>query len=129
MLAYSYPLLSVFWTMLWFFLFVMYIWIFFVVVIDVFRSHDMGGWAKAGWLIFLIFLPLLGILVYLIARGGSMQERRVAEVRQQDAEFQSYVQDVAKTGAADELTKLDDLKSRGVITEAEFQAQKAKILG
>jgi len=128
MAAYTYPLLSVFWTLLWFFCFVLFIWLFVVVVIDVFRSHDMGGWGKAGWLIFLIVLPLIGILVYLIARGGSMQERRVAEMRQQEREFRSYVQDVAQSSSADELAKLADLRARGVLTEEEFQAQKAKIL-
>ncbi|HXX88653.1 MAG TPA: SHOCT domain-containing protein [Acidimicrobiales bacterium] len=128
MAAYTYPLLSVFWTLLWFFCFVLFIWLFVVVVIDVFRSHDMGGWGKAGWLIFLIVLPLIGILVYLIARGGSMQERRVAEMRQQERELRSYVQDVAQSSSADELAKLADLRARGVLTEEEFQAQKAKIL-
>jgi hypothetical protein len=126
--ASDYPLLSVFWTMLLFFGFFLFLWLFIVVVIDVFRSHDMGGFAKALWLIFLIILPILGIIIYLIARGGSMHERQVAQMRQQDQEFRSYVQEAAGGGTADELAKLADLKAKGVISDAEFDAQKAKLL-
>ncbi|HYA69311.1 MAG TPA: SHOCT domain-containing protein [Acidimicrobiales bacterium] len=128
MLGYSYPLLNVFWTLLRFFALVLFIWLFITVVIDVFRSHDLGGWGKAGWLIFFIVLPIIGLLVYLIARGGSMHERQVASLRQQEQEFRSHVQDVTSTSTADELVKLDDLRKRGVITEEEFQAQKVKLL-
>jgi hypothetical protein len=126
--ASDYPLLSIFWTMLLFFGFFLFLWLFIVVVIDVFRSHDMGGFAKALWLIFLIVFPILGIIIYLIARGGSMHERQVAQMRQQDQEFRSYVQETAGGGTADELAKLADLKAKGVITDAEFDAQKAKLL-
>ena len=126
--ASDYPLLSVFWTMLLFFAFFLFLWLFIVIVIDVFRSHDMGGFAKALWLIFLIVLPVLGIIIYLIARGGSMHERQVAQMRQQDQEFRSYVQEAAGGGTADELTKLADLKAKGVISDAEFETQKAKLL-
>jgi len=127
--ASDYPLLSVFWTMLLFFGFFLFLWIFIVVVMDVFRSHDMGGWGKAGWVIFLIILPVIGIIVYLIARGGSMHERQVAQMRQQEQEFRSYVQETAGGGGtADELAKLADLKAKGVINDAEFAAQKAKLL-
>ena len=128
MLAYTYPLLDAFWTMLWFFLFFLWIWLLVVIFMDIFRSHDMGGWAKAGWFIFILVLPFLGVLVYLIARGGSMQERRAADMRQQEQEFRQYVQQAA-VGSADELAKLADLKAKGVITDAEFEAGKAKILG
>jgi hypothetical protein len=126
--ASDYPLLSVFWTMLLFFGFFLFLWLFIVVVIDVFRSHDMGGFAKALWLIFLIILPILGIIIYLIARGGSMHERQVAQMRQQESDFRAAVQDAAGGGTADELAKLADLKAKGVITDAEFEAQKAKLL-
>ena len=127
--ASDYPLLSVFWTMLLFFGFFLFLWIFIVVVMDVFRSRDMGGWGKAGWVIFLIILPVIGIIVYLIARGGSMHERQVAQMRQQEQEFRSYVQETAGGGGtADELAKLADLKAKGVINDAEFAAQKAKLL-
>jgi len=127
--ASDYPLLSIFWTMLLFFGFFLFLWLFIIVVIDVFRSHDMGGFAKALWVIFLIIFPIVGIIVYLIARGGSMHERQVAQMRQQDKEFREYVQDAAGGGGtADELAKLADLKAKGVITEDEFTAQKAKLL-
>jgi hypothetical protein len=129
MLAYTYPLLDIFWTMLWFFCFFIYIWLLVIVFTDIFRSHDMGGWAKAGWVIFVILLPFLGILVYLIARGGKMSEHRMADAKQADQEFRAYVQDATKGGnTADELSKLADLRSQGVITDAEFESQKSKLL-
>jgi Short C-terminal domain/Phospholipase_D-nuclease N-terminal len=129
MLAYTYPLLDIFWTMLWFFCFFIYIWLLVIIFSDIFRSHDMGGWAKAGWVLFVIVLPFLGILVYLIARGGKMHERQMRDATQAQQEFDSYVRDVAGSGgAADQLSKLADLRQRGVITDAEFEAQKAKIL-
>jgi hypothetical protein len=129
-LAYNYPLGGVFLTMLWFFLWVIWIIILFRVIFDIFRSHDMGGWAKAFWLIFVIFLPFLGVLVYLIARGGKMADRDARDASNQEQAFRSYVQDVAASApnSADELAKLADLKAKGVITDAEFEQQKAKIL-
>jgi ABC-type multidrug transport system fused ATPase/permease subunit len=129
MLAYDYPLLGVFWTMLWFFLFFIWIWILITVFADIFRSHDIGGFAKALWVIFVIVLPFLGVLVYLIARGKSMQERAVQRANRQEQEFRGYVQEAAgSSGTADQLAKLADLKDRGVLTDAEFEAEKAKIL-
>jgi Short C-terminal domain/Phospholipase_D-nuclease N-terminal len=128
MLAYTYPLLDIFWTMLWFFCFFIYIWLLVIVFSDIFRSHDMGGLAKAGWVIFVIIVPFLGILVYLIARGGKMHERQVRDATQAQQEFDSYVRSVAGSGSADQLQKLADLKQQGAITDAEFEAQKAKIL-
>jgi len=129
MFASDYPLLSVVWTMLVFFGFFLFLWLFIIIVMDVFRSHDMGGFAKALWVIFLIVLPIIGIIVYLIARGGSMHERQVAQMRQQQQDFDAYVKQAAGgSGAADELTKLADLKAKGVITDDEFAAQKAKLL-
>ncbi len=130
MFAYSYPLLGIFWTMLWFFAFFIWIWLLIVVFTDIFRSHDMGGFAKALWCIFIIILPLLGVLIYLIARGGSMQERQARVAQQQDQAFREYVQDAASSGgnSADQLAKLAQLKDSGAITDAEFQAGKAKIL-
>ena len=130
MLAYTYPLLSLFWTMLLFFGFVVWIWLLIVVFGDIFRSHDIGGFAKALWVLLVIFLPLLGVLIYLIARGGKMQERAAQDARQQQQEFDTYVQEVAGSGAnpADQLTKLAQLRDEGVITEQEFQAQKAKVM-
>lgn len=131
MLAYTYPLLSLFWTMLLFFGFVVWIWLLIVVFGDIFRSHDIGGFAKAMWVLLVIFLPLIGVLIYLIARGGKMQDRAARDARQQQQEFDSYVQDVAGSGtsSADEVAKLAQLRDGGVITEPEFEAQKAKALG
>jgi Short C-terminal domain/Phospholipase_D-nuclease N-terminal len=130
MLAYTYPLLSIFWTMLEFFLFFLWIWLLIVIFGDIFRSHDMGGMAKALWVLFVIIIPYLGVLIYLIARGGSMHERAVAQAQQQQKAFDAYVKDAAGSsgGSADELAKLADLKARGVLTDAEFEAQKAKLL-
>jgi membrane protein implicated in regulation of membrane protease activity len=127
--GYSYPLLSVFWTILEIFLWVIWIWILIWIFIDIFRSHDLSGWAKALWFLFVLFIPLIGVLVYLIARGGKMQERAVKEAQQQDQQFRAYVQDAAgPQSPADQLTKLADLRDRGVITAEEFDREKAKIL-
>ena len=90
---------EVFWSMLWFFLFFIWIWILIVVFGDIFRSHDMGGWAKALWAIFIIFLPYLGVFVYLIARGGKMQEHAVEACASEDAQFRQYVQSAAGSSA------------------------------
>jgi hypothetical protein len=129
MLAYDYPLLDVFWTMLWIFLFIVWIWLLIAVFVDIFRSQDIGGGAKALWAIFVIVIPFLGVLIYLIARGSKMHERALQQAQQQEQEFRGYVQEVASpSGTADQLAKLADLKDRGVITDAEFEAEKAKIL-
>ena len=128
MFAYSYPLLGVFWTMLWFFLFFIWIWLLIVVFADIFRSHDMGGLAKALWVIFVIIAPFLGVFVYLIARGGKMSEHAAEQAQARDQQMRSYIQDAASGGPADELAKLNDLKNQGVLTDAEFDAAKAKLL-
>jgi len=127
--GYSYPLLSVFWTILEIFLWVIWIWILIWIFIDIFRSHDLSGWAKALWFLFVLFIPLIGVLVYLIVRGGKMQERAVQQAQRQDDQFRAYVQDAAgPQSSADQLTKLADLRDRGVITAEEFDREKAKIL-
>ena len=131
MLASSYPVLDAFLTMLYFFLFIIWIWLLITVFIDIFRSHDMGGVAKALWVLFVIILPFLGVFVYLIARGGKMHERAAQDAANQQKAFDEYVKQAAGTAGtstADQLAKLADLKSQGVITDAEFDAQKAKIL-
>ncbi len=129
MLADSYPLLDVFWTMLWFFLFFAWIWLLIIVFGDIFRSRDMSGWSKALWTIFVVLVPLFGVLVYLIARGGSMHERAATEAQQQDEAFRAYVQEAAgPQDSADELAKLAELKASGAITEEEFQTAKARVL-
>ena len=128
MLASSYPLLNLFWTMLMIFLFVFWIFILIQIVVDIFRSHDMGGCAKALWLIFILILPFLGVLVYLIARGGKMQQHQVEAAKEQQQAFNSYVQQAAGTSTADQLATLAKLKDDGTLTDAEFEAQKAKLL-
>src|ERR1700722_933731 len=129
MLANTYPLLDFLWTMIEIFFFIIWIWLAIMVFVDIFRSHDMGGLAKALWVLFIIILPFLGILVYLIARGSGMHQRAADQAARERQAFDSYVkQTVGSSGSADELAKLADLKEKGVITDAEFDAQKAKLL-
>ena len=130
MSAYIYPQGGIFWTMLELFLFIVWFWILIAIFGDIFRSHDMGGWAKALWVIFVVVLPFLGILIYLIARGGKMQERSLEQAQRQQKAFDAQVrQATGSSSQADELAKLADLKEKGALTDAEFQAQKAKLLG
>src|SRR5215813_8854862 len=126
----SYPLLDAFVTMLWFFLWILWLVLLFRIITDIFASHDLGGWGKAGWLIFVIILPFLGVFIYLIARGHKMTERDVEDAQARDQAMRAYVRDAAQGsgGTADELAKLADLRDRGVISEAEFQQSKAKVL-
>ena len=127
--SYSYPLLGAFWTVFEIFLWIIWIWILIYVFIDIFRSHDLSGWAKALWFVFVLFIPLIGVLVYLIARGGEMQQRAQQQAQQQDQEVRRYIQQTANEGnSADQLAKLADLRDRGVITADEFEREKAKIL-
>jgi Tfp pilus assembly protein PilO len=122
-------LLGAFWTILEIFLWVMWIWILAYIFIDIFRSRDLSGWAKALWFLFVLLIPLIGVLVYLIARGGSMHERAMQQAQQQDDQFRSYVQQAADSATpADQLAKLADLRDRGVINDQEFEREKAKIL-
>ncbi len=131
MLSYDYPLGGFFWSMLIFFIWIIWFMLLFQVFIDIFRSKDLGGWAKALWVIFVIVLPFLGIFVYLIARGKSMAERRMGEAIDQKKAMDAYVRETAGTSvsSADEIAKLAQLKDQGVLTDAEFAAQKAKLLG
>jgi hypothetical protein len=126
----GYPVLDVFWTMFEIFAFVVWFWLLFVVLTDVYRSRDLSGGAKAAWTIFVIFLPLIGILTYLIVRGRSMQQRAAQQAQQQDEAFRSYVQEATGTSpnSADQLAKLADLRQRGVISSAEFENEKSKVL-
>ena len=122
---------QVFWSFLWFFLFFIWIWLLIIVFADIFRSHDMNGWVKALWVIFVIIVPYLGVLVYLIARGHKMQEHAMQDAQRQDAAMRQYVQSVTATsgtGAADEIAHLAQLRDQGVITDAEFEQAKAKAL-
>jgi hypothetical protein len=123
------PILDFFWAMLMFFLFFAWIWILITVFIDIFRSHDLNGWEKALWVVFVLVLPLLGVLVYLIARGGKMQERQVKDAANQQAAWTSAVQDAASSDTStDQLTQLHKLHESGALTDDEYAAQKAKVL-
>jgi hypothetical protein len=127
--GYSYPLLGAFWTIFEIFLWIIWFWILITIFIDIFRSHDLSGWGKALWFLFVLFIPLIGVLVYLIVRGSSMHERAAQQARQQEREFRTYVQETAGSATtADQLAKLADLRDRGVITPQEFEREKAKIL-
>jgi hypothetical protein len=127
--ASSYPLLSIFWSIFIFALWVIWIWILVWIFIDIFRSHDLSGGAKALWFLFVLIIPLIGVLVYLIARGGSMHERAVQQARQEDRELRAYVRDAADTpSSADQLAKLAELRDRGAISPEEFERAKAKVL-
>jgi hypothetical protein len=122
---------QVLWDMLWFFLFLVWIWLLITVFADIFRSPDLGGWAKALWTIFVIVLPYLGVFVYLIARGHKMQEHAVQQAKAQDAAAREYIQSVSggSKSVADEVARLAELRDKGVLTDEEFQAAKAKALG
>jgi Short C-terminal domain len=127
----SYPLLNVFWTIFEVFLWVTWFWILITVFIDIFRSPDLSGGAKALWFLFVLVIPLIGVLVYLIARGGSMHERAARQAQQQDVEARRYIQQAAAespASTADQLAKLADLRDRQVISAAEFDREKAKVL-
>ena len=131
MLASDFGSGQVFWSMLWFFVFFIWIWLLITVFADIFRSNDLSGWAKALWSIFVILVPYLGVFVYLIARGHKMSEHALEAAQAQDAAARQYIQSTVAqsgTGAADEIARLADLKAKGVIDDAEFQQAKAKLL-
>ena len=130
-LADSYPAGGIFLTMLWFFLFVIWIWILITIFADIFRRHDISGWIKALWIIFVIILPYLGVLIYLIAEHKGMAERSLQQAQKQKADFDTYVQSVATpgAGAATEIANAQALLDKGTITQDEFNQLKAKALG
>ena len=116
MLATNYPILDIFLTTLYFFIFIIWLWLLFMVFIDIFRSHDLGGWAKALWVIGIIIMPYLGVLVYLIFRGGGMHERAAQQAAQQQKAFDQYVKQTAGTpgsSTADQLSKLAEPQDAG----------------
>lgn len=123
------PLFDLLWSMLWFFLFVAWIWVVIGVISDIFRSDDLGGAAKAFWVIFVIIIPWLGVLFYIITNGDRMAIRALEAADERESATRAYIQDAAGASTADEIKKLADLKSSGVISDAEFEAQKAKLLG
>ena len=118
------------WT-LWFFIWIAALFVWFRCLFDLFGDKSLSGWGKAGWAIFIIILPLLGVLFYLIFRGGSMHERQAQDAARQEQQFRQYVQEAtaSSSSTADELGKLAELRDRGVITPEEFDRQKAVLLG
>ena len=126
-MAADYPFLDVFWSMLIFFCWVIWIWVVITVLIDVFRRDDISGWIKAIWVIFVVILPWLGVLIYLIVEHKGMQERSVRQAQEQKQAFDSYVRDAAG-GSASEIAKAKELLDSGAITQAEFDQLKAKAL-
>ncbi|MFI1421227.1 SHOCT domain-containing protein [Streptomyces sp. NPDC020731] len=132
-LAYDYPLLSAFWTMLVFFLWIMWFILLFRVVMDIFRDDALSGWAKTGWLVFTVVLPFLGVFVYVIARGRNMGRREITQARAQQEAFDSYVRETARgadgrTSSVDELARLSEIKARGDISDDEFRRAKELVL-
>ncbi|WP_052862885.1 SHOCT domain-containing protein [Streptomyces niger] len=132
-LAYDYPLLGVFWTTFWLFMWMLWFFLLFRVIGDVFRDDRLNGWAKAGWIVFVLVLPLIGVLIYVLARGRGMGRREVSRAQAQQEAFDEYVRRTAATGTsrtsqAEELAKLTRIRDRGNLTESEFQQAKDKIL-
>ncbi|MFD3550698.1 SHOCT domain-containing protein [Streptomyces goshikiensis] len=128
-LAYDYPVLGAFWTVMWIFLWVLWLILLFRIIVDIFRDHEMNGWIKALWLLFIILIPFLGALVYVIVRGRDMGKREFKHAQEQQQAFSSYIRETAKSGSpTEELERLSQLKAKGVLTEEEFQQAKQKLL-
>jgi Tfp pilus assembly protein PilO len=130
-IASSYPLLDVFWTVLIFFAWVIYIWLFIVLIADIFRRRDIGGWAKAAWVVFMILLPFIGVLAYLIFEHDGIAQRNTEQAQQAQQQFDQHVREVASSnggGAAEQIQKAADLLKSGAITQEEFDQLKAKAL-
>ena len=119
---------QVLWSMIWFTLFFLWIWLVISVFTDIFRSHDLSGVSKTLWTLFVIVAPFLGVFVYLIARGKKMGEHAIEDAQRQDAAARAYIRDTVQPSASDELARLADLKAQGVITETEFQQMKSKVV-
>jgi ABC-type multidrug transport system fused ATPase/permease subunit len=123
------PLLDLFWSMLVFFLWISWFWLLISIFADIFRSDDLSGWGKSGWVLFTVFLPFLGVLVYLIARGQSMQDRAMRQQRELEEANAAYIRGVASApSTTEELARLAQLHDSGALTAEEFAAQKAKVL-
>ena len=121
------------WTTLWIFFLFMFIWVFVILISDIFRDHELSGWAKALWILLLIIFPLIGSLIYIIVRGPSMAERRAKEATEAKAQFDAYVREAAPSspggGPSDDISRLAALRDSGTITEEEFQSMKARVVG
>ena len=120
---------QVLWSMFWFFLFFLWIWLVISIFLDIFRSDDLSGWGKAGWSLAIIILPYLGVFLYLIVRGQSMGERSARQAQASEEAFRAYVQDAAASGSADELAKLAELHANGTLSDDEYARAKAKVIG
>jgi Short C-terminal domain/Phospholipase_D-nuclease N-terminal len=127
-IAADYPFLDIFWTMLIFFFWVIWIWVLVTVLVDLFRRHDISGWAKAAWTLFVIVLPYLGVFVYLITQGRQMAERRADEMRASRASFDDYARGVSSSAPSDQIAKAKELLDSGAIDQAEFEQLKRKAL-
>ncbi|MDH2388869.1 SHOCT domain-containing protein [Streptomyces sp. HNM0663] len=132
----DFPLLNLFLTMLWFFIWILWLMLLFRIIADIFRDDSMGGWGKTGWTVFVCLLPFLGVFVYLVARGRDMGERELRHARRQEEAFRSYVREAAEsppgggagTGHADELAKLAGLREQGDLTAEEYERAKTRVL-
>ncbi|UWE13397.1 SHOCT domain-containing protein [Actinacidiphila bryophytorum] len=130
-LAYDYPVLGAFWTAMWVFLWVLWIFLLFRIIADLFRDDSLSGWAKTGWLVFVVLLPFLGVFVYVCARGAGMGRREAQHAKSQQHEVDEYIRKAAGSGSgssADQLAKLSEMKSAGHLSDEEFQRAKEKIL-
>ena len=128
-IAADYPFLNIFWSMIIFFAWVVWIWMMITILADVFRRRDIGGWGKAAWIVFLLVLPFLGVLIYLIANSGSMADRSAEQARGEQAQIDDYVRSVASSGGpAAEIDKAKKLLDSGAITQSEYEAIKTKAL-
>ncbi len=128
LIAADYPFLNIFWSMIIFFAWLAWIWIAITCFIDIFRRHDIGGWHKAAWIVFIIVVPFLGVLVYLIAQHDGMRDRSLDQAKSQQAAMDQYVRDTAGGGAATEIAKAKELLDSGAITQADYDAIKTKAL-
>jgi len=126
--AADYPFLDVFWTILVFMFWVIWIWILITVLMDLFRRHDVSGWGKAAWALFMIVLPYLGVFVYLVTQGKGMAERRSEELRASQASFDDYVRNMSATDPSGQIAKAKELLDSGAIDQAEFEQLKRKAL-
>ena len=127
----GYPLMDIFLSTLYFFAWVLWFMLMFWIITDIFRSDDLSGWGKAGWVIFIIILPFLGVFVYLIARGHKMHQRAIDDEQAREAQFRQYVKSAAGPDGhsrADELARLAQLHDSGVLSDAEFEQAKTKVL-
>jgi Short C-terminal domain/Phospholipase_D-nuclease N-terminal len=129
-LAYDYPVLGAFWTAMWIFLWVIWVVLLYRIIVDLFRDSELSGWGKAGWLLFVLVLPFLGVFIYLIVRGRDMARREIQQAQEQQEMVNAYIRKTAAGARPDvaDLARLSELKASGDLSDAEFQRAKEKIL-